>query len=267
VKTVLQLLFFSAVTLSATTLCTSAPAFAAHPLITDDAGTLGKGTVQVELNGDVGTDKETNAGQTINYNSSQIASTMGVGVTDKIDITFGYTRPWGSGDEAGTIFKDNGSSDFSLSMKWQVYEREGFTVAVKPQIDYSYALGVPEDDHTISYGATLIFSKELEAFAFHLNLGYTYNDYNLAEVRETSRNSILNFSLATTYEVIKDLKAVADFGAATAQDETANEMLVFGLAGFIYSLNNIVDLSAGVKVGLTNPETDFAGTFGITLKF
>jgi hypothetical protein len=35
------------------------PALAAHPLISDDAGTLGKGTSQIELNGQWSSDKET----------------------------------------------------------------------------------------------------------------------------------------------------------------------------------------------------------------
>lgn len=242
--------------------------YAAHPMITDDAGTLGKGTIQIELNGDVGADKSTNAGQTTKYNSSQIASTAGIGVTDKIDVTFGYTRPWGDGDVDGVSFKDNGSSDFSLSMKWQVYEHEGYSIAVKPQLGYSYALGVPENDYTMSYGLNLILTKEFEPFAVHCNVGYTFNDYNLAAVRDTNRSSIWNFSVAGTYDVIKEkLKLAADFGAATNQDKTSDTMLAYGLAGFIYSVNKNLDLSAGIKVGLTEPETDLTGTFGLTLKF
>lgn len=248
--------------------CIISTAFAAHPMITDDAGTLGKGTVQIELNGDIGTDKNTNAGQTTKYNSSQIASTIGVGVTDKMDFTFGYTRPWGSGDVNGTSFNDNGSNDFSLNMKWQIFESEGYSFTLKPQIGYSYALGVSENDYTISYGLNLVLTKEFEPFAVHCNVGYTYNDYNLASVRDTNRNSIWNFSVAGTYDVIKEkLKLAADFGAATNQDKTSNTMLAYGLAGLIYSVNKNIDLSAGVKVGLTEPETDLTGTFGLTFKF
>jgi hypothetical protein len=249
-------------------LLTAGTSFAAHPLFSDDAGTLGKGTVQVELNGDIGTDIESGEGHTTKFKSSQIASTAGFGVTDKIDVVFGYTRPWGDGDVDGTSFKDNGSSDFSLSMKWQVCEHEGFSIAIKPLIGYSYALGAPEDDHTMSYGTTLILSKELEPFAFHLNVGYTYNDYNLAAVRDAGKSSVWNFSLAATFDVIKEkLKAVVDFGAATNEDKNVSEMPVFGLAGLIYLVNKNIDLSAGVKVGLTRPETDLTGAFGVTLKF
>lgn len=256
------------VCLAIQTYCLIATAFAAHPMITDDAGTLGKGTVQIELNGDIGEDKSTNAGQTTKYNSSQIASTIGVGVTDKIDLTFGYTHPWGDGDVDGASFKDNGVHDFYLYSKWQVFEHEGYAFTLKPQIDYSYAVGTSDNDYTMSYGLNLLFTKEFEPFALHFNVGYTYNDYNLASTGADNRNSIWNVSLAGTYDVIKEkLKLAADFGAATSQEKQYNEMRVYGLTGFIYSVNKNIDLSTGIKVGLTEPETDLTGTFGLTLKF
>ena len=241
--------------------------FAAHPLISDDAGTLGQGTVQVELNGDVGTDKESHNGETTKTHSSQVASTLGYGISDKIDLAFGYTHPWGNIDTDDASYKDHGSSEFSLNMKWQVYAQDGLSAALKPQIGYAYALDVPENDYTISYGAGIILSKEVEPFAFHFNAGYMYNDYNLEAVKRTSRKSIWNISLATTYQVMKDLKVVADFGARTNEDKEVDEMPVFGLAGLIYSINENCDLSAGLKLGLTTPETDLTGTFGLTLKF
>jgi hypothetical protein len=251
-------------------LLTAGTCFAAHPMITDDAGTLGKGTIQVELNGDIGTDKQSIGGGTVgdvNNSPSQIATSVGAGVTDKIDLTLGVTRPWGGGEVAGIRFNDAGSVDFSLYVKWQIFEHEDFSVALKPQFGYSYAVNVPGDDHTLSYCATLILSKELGPFAVHFNAGYTYNDYNLAFVRDISRSDIWNASLAATYEVIKDFKLCADFGTSTNPNKAVSEVPVYGLGGFIYSLNKNLDLSAGAKFGLTEPETDFTGSFGITLKF
>lgn len=240
--------------------------FAAHPLISDDAGTLGKGNMQVELNGELGTDKETSGGSTTKTTGKQAAASFGIGVTDKIDVSLGVTRPWGDGDVDGVSFTDAGSADFSLAMKWQIYEREGLAVAVKPQLGYSYAVGASAD-HTVSYGAALVVSKEFEPFAVHLNIGYTYNDYNMAEVRDATRSSLMSYSLAGTCEVVKDLKLVADVGAATNSDKASSDMPVFGLGGMIYSPNKSLDLSAGLKAGLTKPETDLTGLLGVTLKF
>lgn len=248
-------------------LLTAGTSFAAHPLVSDDAGTLGKGTVQVELNGDISYDKETVNGSTTKTSGSQIATTVGVGVTDKIDLTLGFTRPWGGGDVDGAVFNNAGSADFSLTMKRQVFEHEGFSIAVKPQLGYSYAVNVPGDDYAMTYGLGVVLTKELEPFAFHLNLGYAYNDYNLAEVRDTTRSSVGSFSLGTTYEPVKGLKLVTDFGASTSDNKENNEMPVFALAGVIYSVSKNVDLSTGAKFGLTKAETDVTGTFGVTLKF
>ncbi|MFA7403281.1 MAG: transporter [Pelobacteraceae bacterium] len=247
-------------------LLSAGTSFAAHPLISDDAGTLGKGNMQVELNGEIGTDKETTGGSTTKSTGRQVASSFGIGVTDKIDVALGVTRPWGNGDVDGASFNDAGSADFSLAMKWQVYEHERLSVAVKPQFGYSYAVGAT-DDHAVSYGAALVISKEFEPFAVHLNIGYTYNDYNLADVRDASRSSVMSYSLAGTCEVIKNLKLVADVGAATNEDKTSSDTPVFGLGGMIYSPDKSLDLSAALKIGLTKPETDLTGLLGVTRKF
>lgn len=258
-----QKLFVYATTLS---LLSAGTSFAAHPLISDDAGTLGKGSMQVELNGEISSDKEKSDGATTKTTGKQLATSFGVGVTDKIDLSIGFARPWESGDIDGATFSDAGSADFSLALKWQVYEHEGFSVAVKPQLGYSYSIGA-SDDYTVSYGTTLVLSKEFEPFALHLNAGYIYQNYNLAESKGTRRSSVWNVCLGATYEVIKNLKLVADAGAATNEDKASNDMPVFGLAGAVYSVSKAVDISAGLKVGLTKPEADLTGTIGATFKF
>lgn len=241
--------------------------FAAHPLVTDDAGTLGKGAIQIEINGEVSKDKNIADGSTTRTYGSQVATTIGIGIADKLDLGFGITRPWDHGDVDSVQFNNAGSTDFSLNAKWQACEHDGFSVAIKPQLGYSYNVGGSSDDYTVSTGTSLIVSKEIEKAAFHLNTGYTRNYYRLASVRDTNRNLLWNISLATTYEVIKELKLVTDFGAATNQDKATGKIPVFGLVGAIYSAGKNIDLSTGIKVGLTKPETDITGIFGVTLKF
>jgi hypothetical protein len=41
----------------------------------------------------------------------------------------------------------------------------------------------------------------------------------------------------------------------------------YALAGAIYTLNENVDLSLGLKSGLTKPEPDISDIAGITIKF
>lgn len=240
--------------------------FAAHPLVSDDAGTLGKGNMQIELSGDISNDRVTAGGSTTETTGKQLAGAFGIGVTGKTDLSVGFARPWGNGDVDGASFKDTGSADFSLSIKWQVYEHEGFSIALKPVFSYSYAVGI-SDDHAISYGAAAVLSKEFKPFSTHLNIDYIYSDYNLADIKNTRRSSTWSTCIGATYEIINDLKIVSDFGISTNEDKTTHNMPVFGLLGAIYTLNKRVDLSIGIKAGLTKPETDLTGTLGATLKF
>lgn len=247
-------------------LLSSRTTFAAHPLVSDDAGTLGKGNMQLELNGDISREKETDVGSTTHTRGKQLATAFGIGITDKLDLSAGFTRPWGNGDNDGIPFNNAGSADFSLNLKWQLYEQESLTVALKPQFDISYSVG-SSDDNVTSYGGAIVFSKELEPFALHLNIGYTYNSYNLPDTRDASRNSILTSSLAGTYATSNRITLVADVGATSSEDKATDEAAVFGLLGAIYQLDKSIDLSAGIKFGLTKSEDDLSGTFGATFKF
>ena len=135
-------------------------AFGALPFITDDAGTLGKGTSQVELSYERSTDKETVDGSSVKTDGNQIAATVGHGVAEKLDLTLGFARPWGKCEVDGSSMNDAGSADFTLNAKWQTFSQSGFSFAVKPQVGYSYLLGGTGDDQTVSYGGWLIVTKE-----------------------------------------------------------------------------------------------------------
>jgi hypothetical protein len=242
-------------------------AFAALPFITDDAGTLGKGTSQVELWYEGSTDKETVDGSEVKTYGNQPGATVGHGVAENLDLTLGFARSWGKVEVDGSSSNDAGSADFSLNAKWQIYGQPGIAFTVKPQIGYSYLVGGTSDDHTVSYGGWLIVTKEHEALAVHLNAGYFYNDYGSAAERDTSRSGIWSLSALATYEVLAGLKLGLDVGASTNPDKASSEMPIYALAGAIYSQNKNVDLSLGLKFGITKPEPDFAGTAGGTIRF
>jgi hypothetical protein len=242
-------------------------AFGALPFITDDAGTLGKGTSQVELSYERSTDKETVDGSTVKTDGNQIAATFGHGVAEKLDLTLGFARPWGKVEVDGIPSYDVGTADFTLNAKWQFFVQSGLSFAVKPQVAYSYLVGGTSDDHTVFYGGWFIVTLEHEALSFNLNMGYFYNDYGSAVDRDDSRSSIWSVSALVTYEVLKGLKLGCDVGASTNEDKTDSTMPAYALAGVIYSANENVDLSLGLKFGITKPEPDFSGIAGVTVKF
>lgn len=242
-------------------------AFAALPFISDDAGTIDKGTSQVELSYERSADKETVDGSAVEIDGNQIAATFGHGIAETLDLTLGFARPWGKYVEDDVSSNEVGTADFTLNAKWRFYEHSGFVFAVKPEIGYSYLVGGANEDHTTSYGGWLIATKETEALAVTLNGGYFYNDYGSATERDASRGNIWSISAVATYEVFEGLALGLDVGVSTNPDKSSSKMPAYTLGGAIYSLNKNVDLSLGLKFGITNPEPDFSGIAGLTIRF
>jgi hypothetical protein len=242
-------------------------AFAALPFITDDAGTLSKGTSQVELSYERSADKETIDGSAVKTDGNQVATTFGHGIADEFDLTLGLARPWGKTVVDDVSSNEVGTADFTLDAKWRFYEHSGGCFAVKPEIGYSYLVGGASEDHTTSYGGWLIATKEIEALAVTLNGGYFYNDYGSAAERDASRSSIWSISALATYVVFEGLSLGLDVGASTNTDKSSGEMPAYALGGAIYSLNKNVDLSLGLQLGITRPEPDFSGIAGVTVCF
>ena len=61
-------------------------AWAAHPLITDDSGTQGKGKFQIEVNGQYDHEKETDAGVSVKETATEIGAILSYGILDHVDI-------------------------------------------------------------------------------------------------------------------------------------------------------------------------------------
>lgn len=244
-------------------------AFAAHPLITDDTGTQGRGNLTLEINSEFSSDKETEDEITTKETGGEVASIVSYGLTDTADVVLGLPYQWVKVQEDGdTAADEDDISDMSLEIKWRFYEKDGLSFALKPGItfptgDVDKGLG----NGKASYGLTLITTKEIEPWAFHLNIGYMHNEYKLEEDKEANRMNIWHASLATQVEVIKDLTAVANIGVERNPDKKSNTHPAFVLGGVIYSMNENFDIDAGVKIGLNKPETDLTFLAGMAMRF
>ncbi|MDH5202245.1 MAG: transporter [Nitrospirota bacterium] len=227
--------------------------YAAHPLITDDTGTQGKGKSQLEVNGEYSNDN----GNTI----TEISATFSAGIRDNID--FVITVPYQflrTKDEAGHKTSENGISDMTIEMKWRFYEKDGLSLALKPGIIFSTGdadkgLG----DGKNSYSLFFITTKEMEPFTFHVNLGYIKNRKELRD--------IWHYSLAVEYKVTKPLRIVANVGGETNPDWNSHVHPLFLLGGVIYSVSENFDIDFGVKTGLNKAEADYTLLAGIMLRF
>src|SRR5512143_2444833 len=163
--------------------------YAAHPLITDDTGTQGKGKYQFEFIGEYGHDSEN--GVTTDTLVFPTVPVLSYGMADTVDLvlSISYQRIETKQDDVTTT--ERGISDASIQVKWRLYDKDGLSFAVKPGVtlptgDENKGLG----NGKASYSMFFITTKELQPWAFHLNLGYIHNDYKLQADEDTNRKDL-----------------------------------------------------------------------------
>ena len=237
----------------------SGTVFAAHPLITDDAGTQGKGKLQLEVNGEYTRESEDGAAGT----ASGAAAILSYGLADDRDIVLGVPYQHIRTNDSGTATVEGGVSDASLELKWRFYQENGLAVALKPGItlptgDDEKGMGAGK----VTYSLFFIAARELNPWAFSLNLGYRRKENTADE-----RVGVWHASLASQVEVFKNLKAVANIGIESSPDRTSSAPPAFVLGGAIYALSENVDVDFGVKSGLHTSAVDYAILAGTTLRF
>jgi hypothetical protein len=244
------------------------PAFGAHPLITDDTGTQGKGKFQFEFIGEYGHDDED--GVTTKSLLVPTVPVLSYGMTDTMDIVLGTSYEYRRAEDREGASKVDGVTDTSVELKWRCYEREGLSLALKPGITFptgndEKGLGSGKVTYSLFLIATYARSAGgpfLNGAAFHLNLGYRRNENRVDE-----RRDIWHASLAGETEIAEGLRVVANIGMERNADKSSSTPPVFLLGGIIYSVSENLDIDLGIKGGLTRPETDYSILTGITWRF
>jgi len=229
--------------------------FAAHPLETDDSGTLGKGSMQVELTGEYGKDEEYG----VTEQSTEIAIAFGYGILKNLDCIIGLPYQDYKVEAESESIEEKGVSDISVEVKWNFFEVNKFGFALKPGI----SLPTGNEDKglgtgKLGYSAFLISTLNLEPVMFHFNFGYIRNENKFEEEK-----NLWYASLACEY-AIGDISLVADIGSERNTDHDADADPLFILFGLIYSINDNIAIDAGFKYGLNDEETDYSVLAGLT---
>jgi hypothetical protein len=262
----IPVIFFVLVVVSHVFFTTS---YAAHPLITDDTGTQGKGKFLFELNGQVSYDKmdsrdDSGAGIKMKSRERELKAALTYGAMENVDVIFGVPYQWKKTEEDDvTVSNIHGFADISLEVKWRLYEKDGLSFALKP----GFTLPTGDKDKDLGPGRVtgslfFVITKEVNPMAFHCNVGYKRNENQLEQ-----REDIWHASLAGEYKVIQNLKLVANIGVERNIDPSSNTHPAFLLGGVIYSIRENLDCDVGIKVGLNETEKDVAFLGGIALRF
>ncbi len=244
-------------------------AFAAHPLVSDDADTVGRGGFQLELNSEFAFDRETVEGVRLRARGAEVAAVGTYGLTENLDLIVEVPYQWSRIKADGVVeFEEDGIADTTVELKWRFFQAERGAYALKPSIilptgDEDKGLG----NGKVSFGLTFIASREFELVDLHLNLGYVRNEFKLQADREENRRDLWHASLAAVRSLTDDLDLVADIGIERNGERGSNRHPAFALLGLIYAVTENLDVSLGAKVGLSDAETDFALLTGLALTF
>lgn len=231
-------------------------AMAGHPLVSDDSGTQGTGRWQMELNTDRGRYETAGAGTTV----QQINTTLTYGVTEDLDLALNL--PWLEiSPEA--LPGVRGPGDAALIAKWRIHDQDGWSWALKPQIN----LVSGDADSGLGNGRTgaalnSLFAVTRGPWTLLANVGATWNNN-----RTGARTALWNFSTAATFTPIEQLKLAIDVGTYQNADPANSVHPAFVLLGAVWSVHQSLDLDVGVKRGLNDSEVRHSLGAGITLHF
>lgn len=221
-------------------------AHAAHPLITDDTGTQGKGRWQLEAFGVEGRERATKA------RLKEYGAVLSYGIAETAELLVGM--PWiASGAD--------GIGDASLDLKWRFFEKDALSLGLKPGITLPTGdEGERRGTGRATWGTLFILSYAPGPLALHAHAAYRRNENKFGE-----RESLRQLAGAATVRV-GDVRLVGELaretnpvpGGATARSTTI---------GAIWSLTREFDLDIGWRTGRGGAALDDMLLLGMTLRW
>ncbi|HEX7638106.1 MAG TPA: hypothetical protein VF457_06890 [Burkholderiaceae bacterium] len=211
----------------------AAPAFAAHPLQTEDTGTQGTGQVEIED----GLQRAVTAGASVATWQPQVS----VGLAETVDA---IVQPsWVSMRAAGTP-GECGEGDANLDAKWRFAEGGAWSLAVRAGLELPTAqrgLGLPRG-HAGQH-ALLALTWDAASTLLHLNLGVSH-----APADAGARATLGHASAAVMGRL--DARTVLALDAGVDQDPVPGRRawLASALGGVIITVRPGLDLDAGYRL-------------------
>ena len=229
-------------------------AYAAHPFVTEDPGTQGKGKFELELGfgafrGD----------PSIPGRNAIAAPQFSIGVADDVDLIGQVARVEQTPTEGATVI---GQGSVLLDVKWRFKESEGYALGVRAGLD------LPAGD-----GSDALGSGQLGAHATGI-AGLTFGDYavyaNAVYVytrQRGARRNLGGFSIALTRPDDRPLRGFVEAAMYSNPDPAQSQWPAFARAGAIYSLTSWLDVDAGVQARLNGAAARVGLLVGATLRW
>src|SRR5688572_13905425 len=247
--------------------------WAAHPFITDDAGTQGAGNWQLELMGQRNRHEATAGGIQQSSRLTLFNPVLTYGLSETVDVALGLNYLRNRVSENGlSVDSASGLSDTTLELKWRFYDADNLSFAVKPAVslptgDESRGLGLGRT----SWGINLIADYDVKPWAWFANLAYFHPRYARAEDAAGARDHLWRVSAGTTYAVRDNVWLAGELGVRTneARDDPffTGRHAQYAMLGLIYSPTEKIDLDIGLRKGLNRGEVDTVFLVGATFRW
>jgi hypothetical protein len=247
--------------------------WAAHPFITDDADTQGRGNWQLELQAEQGRHDATASGVRQRARETLFNPVLTYGVLENVEVALGGNYLWSRVSEGGAATESaSGISDTTIEIKWNFYDKDGFSMALKPGIslptgDERRGLGTGR----ISAGVNFIVGYEVEPWTWLANVEYFRARYRLGQDAADNRSSLWRVSTGAAYEVREGARVVGEVGVRTNDARSdpfyPGRYAAFAMAGFIYSPSDKIDLDIGLRKALNRAEADTVLLIGATFRW
>lgn len=221
-------------------------AYGAHPLVTEDTGTQGKGGWQLELNGERNRDE--------GVRGAQAEVKLAYGIADTLDVAL--AAPW---LDTGV---ESGMGDAAIEIKWRFWERGPLSLALQPGLTLPSARdGQGLGTGRTTWGALLIGSYQGEDWLFQAHAGYRRNRNTLGE-----RESIRQVAGAVLYKLTDSVLPLLDVSLTTNPDPASGKAVRETVLGVIWQVTKDFDLDAGIRIG-NDPAIDRALMLGATIRW
>lgn len=228
--------------------CFASQGYAAHPLLTEDTGTQGKGGWQLEVNGE--SQRDPRPEDIPPLRALQSGTTLSYGLTDTVDVKVDVP-----------YLRHEGILDIAVGFKWRFWEKDELSFGVQaglllPAGDEQKGLGAGKTNA----GALGIVSWQGERWEFHSSFGARSN-HNVIEQRDW----LGHFSAAAGYRIVQPLRVFLDLAwdSNPQVEEGAFRNVVLGL---IWNVTKNFDLDGGYRRG-NDPAIRDAWLFGATLRW
>lgn len=250
--------------LAAAMIIAQIPAYAGHPYITDNTGTIGAGHWQLELLGENGTHSNSVGGVTQKNSYDLFNPVLTRALSETLDVALGLNH----------LRLDPGSSgqgDTSLELKWRFYEHDGLSLGLKPGIYFATGnenkgLG----NGRTSYGLNFLVTQEIDKLTLLGNLAYNRNKYP-SDLEDVNRSNLWRVSAGFGYKLTETFSLVGEAGVKTNQarnDDSFPEITArFGMLGMVYSPNSDMDFDFGIRKGLNKADYDTVYLLGATFRW